>query len=590
MDNPPEDRHRIASTGERPVRPENSMEQLVSSKDERIVSANPSPDAATIGSSRDVTEHSRSSKEGGDLSVFAYEQNMQYGGYGNATGSWDGYPQLVNNDGLHISPVMYGENPSVLLSPGYGFTPDMTYGQFSPVGTPLPSVMVDGQLYSPQQIPFSPTYYQQPAPSNVPSALPFSPSELMTPESSNENLLFGPGPSYLVQLGLFGGGNVPGNPNSSSVTAAAPYPQAMGILGSYEHNVGQRPLRGVGSLSSSSVGHYPYGGSYQRPNFSSASFPYFGANDQTKFTLDKGRRQERDQDSIYISNDSHSIDRNRGPRALKLKAKSTSEQSFLSVNRYNCPDFVTDFENAKFFVIKSFSEDNVHKSIKYNVWASTPHGNKKLDAAYHEAKDKRGNCPVFLLFSVNASGQFCGVAEMVGPVDFGKDADHWQQDRWSGQFPVQWHVIKDVPNNQFRHILLENNDNKPVTHSRDTQEVRLEKGVEMLRIFKDHDAHTSLLDDFGFYDERERVLKDKKARQQANSTTDVISDDPINQMANNLAQTLRLHEDNVEKPSSEMSGGSRTEDLHPLVSEPINQSAETDSETRIESVEEMNGS
>jgi hypothetical protein len=72
---------------------------------------------------------------------------------------------------------------------------------------------------------------------------------------------------------------------------------------------------------------------------------------------------------------------------------------------------------------------------------------------------------------VNASAQFCGVAEMVGPVDFDKNVDFWQQDKWSGQFPVKWHIIKDVPNSQFRHIVLENNDNKPVTNSRDTQEV-----------------------------------------------------------------------------------------------------------------------
>lgn len=72
---------------------------------------------------------------------------------------------------------------------------------------------------------------------------------------------------------------------------------------------------------------------------------------------------------------------------------------------------------------------------------------------------------------VNASAQFCGVAEMIGPVDFDKSVDYWQQDKWSGQFPVKWHIIKDVPNSQFRHIVLENNDNKPVTNSRDTQEV-----------------------------------------------------------------------------------------------------------------------
>ena len=72
---------------------------------------------------------------------------------------------------------------------------------------------------------------------------------------------------------------------------------------------------------------------------------------------------------------------------------------------------------------------------------------------------------------MNASAQFCGVAEMIGPVDFEKSVDYWQQDKWTGQFPVKWHIVKDVPNNLFRHIILENNDNKPVTNSRDTQEV-----------------------------------------------------------------------------------------------------------------------
>ena len=71
----------------------------------------------------------------------------------------------------------------------------------------------------------------------------------------------------------------------------------------------------------------------------------------------------------------------------------------------------------------------------------------------------------------NASGQFCGIAEMVGPVDFNKDKDFWQQDKWSGSFPVKWHIIKDVQNTNFRHIVLENNENKPVTNSRDTPEV-----------------------------------------------------------------------------------------------------------------------
>lgn len=158
-------------------------------------------------------------------------------------------------------------------------------------------------------------------------------------------------------------------------------------------------------MPSSSPGGYPHGIPYQNS--------YFGGNDRMRPTLDKGRRRERDQESICISNDSHGIDRNRGPRFSKVKGKGTSEQSSSSSNSknnfiglqinlelYNQPDFVTEYENAKFFIIKSFSEDNVHKSIKYNIWASTPHGNKKLDAAYQEANKTRGSFPIFLLFSV----------------------------------------------------------------------------------------------------------------------------------------------------------------------------------------------
>ena len=52
----------------------------------------------------------------------------------------------------------------------------------------------------------------------------------------------------------------------------------------------------------------------------------------------------------------------------------------------------------------------------------------------------------------------------------------WAQDKWRGQFSVKWIYVKDVPNAALRHIRLENNENKPVTNSRDTQEVPPEKG------------------------------------------------------------------------------------------------------------------
>ncbi|KAK6947349.1 YTH domain, partial [Dillenia turbinata] len=185
---------------------------------------------------------------------------------------------------------------------------------------------------------------------------------------------------------------------------------------------------------------------------------------------------------------------NRGPRAKGFKNQkvlgpvtlAVKGQSFpLSGNnnvenlsfvpdkeQYNREDFPESYSDAKFFVIKSYSEDDIHKSIKYSVWTSTSNGNKKLDAAYQEAQQKSIPCPVFLMFSVNTSGQFVGIAEMVGPVDFNKSFEYWQQDKWTGGFPVKWHIVKDIPNSLLKHIKLEYNEDKPVTNSRDTQEVR----------------------------------------------------------------------------------------------------------------------
>jgi hypothetical protein len=47
---------------------------------------------------------------------------------------------------------------------------------------------------------------------------------------------------------------------------------------------------------------------------------------------------------------------------------------------------------------------------------------------------------------VNESGQFYGVVEMMGHVDFQKSVDYWKQDKWNGQIPVKWHIIKDIFN------------------------------------------------------------------------------------------------------------------------------------------------
>lgn len=94
-----------------------------------------------------------------------------------------------------------------------------------------------------------------------------------------------------------------------------------------------------------------------------------------------------------------------GSLASEGNEKSNLAFSAVRKDEYNLSDFPTKYDHAFFFVIKSYSEDDIHKSIKYNVWASTPNGNKRLDSAYQIAQDKMSEkgskCPVFLFFSVS---------------------------------------------------------------------------------------------------------------------------------------------------------------------------------------------
>ena len=107
---------------------------------------------------------------------------------------------------------------------------------------------------------------------------------------------------------------------------------------------------------------------------------------------------------------------------------------------------------ARFYVIKSYSEDDVHKSIKYGVWASTDTGNRRLDAAYRESCN-RG--PIYLFFSVNASGQFSGLAQMESALDYTKKFGSWGQDKWNGTFQVR----------ASKHCTASSTRSQPSTHT-----------------------------------------------------------------------------------------------------------------------------
>ncbi|GAA5993171.1 hypothetical protein JCM5350_005395 [Sporobolomyces pararoseus] len=191
-------------------------------------------------------------------------------------------------------------------------------------------------------------------------------------------------------------------------------------------------------------------------------------------------------------------------RAVEEVAETPIDvNSLVQKKGYNPSVFDLRPQNARFFVIKSYTEEDVHKSLKYEIWASTDLGNKRLDKAFRESADKG---PIYLFFSVNGSGHFAGMAQMLTPVDYSLTSNVWASDKWKGVLKVRWIYIKDVPLNALRHIRLNNTpENKPVTSSRDTQEVPYDAGLEVLRIIATYQSRASLLQDFAWYEAQHRL-------------------------------------------------------------------------------------
>ncbi|XP_020186993.1 uncharacterized protein [Aegilops tauschii subsp. strangulata] len=470
------------------------------------------------------------------------DQGMYYYGYyyPGSFGGWDESSYYAGSNGLEMQPtVVQAENGSYLCYvPGY----ENGYTAYSPV---VPGTGVDSQYVSkepyysaviPVQDPSTPGMYAQPiayGPELVP-AYTWDPYVLLDGVQGH--------PVGVQQTNYPTRSNYPSNKHavpSSKASRSTKYASgttkgsssAVDTVPTSANNHPSSKFANKASGASITKGHLPSskfvvhtnqgkGSLYQSKGINlNESGRNCNGNEKLKARSKLNEFGNRDISDKHNDESKNSL----SPGADRFGLSGVQEvnddiPSLVAVRRdsYNLPDFVTKYEQALFFVIKSYSEDDIHKSIKYNVWASTPNGNKRLDNAYKIAQERMAGkgtkCPVFLFFSVNASGQFCGVAEMLGPVDFNKSMNFWQQDKWNGFFPVKWHIIKDVPNPQFRHIILENNENKPVTNSRDTQEVKFLQGAEMLNIFKNFSCKTSILDDFDFYENRQKVMQDRRGK------------------------------------------------------------------------------
>ena len=179
-------------------------------------------------------------------------------------------------------------------------------------------------------------------------------------------------------------------------------------------------------------------------------------------------------------------------------------RQLIDINQRNMKLIDSLNSNSKFFVIKSFSEEEVHKSIKYNVWSSSKDGNLTLSNAFRITEENKGN--VYLFFSCNGSGRYAGIARMKTPCDETKTFGLWTQDgKWPGLFDVEWMFIKDVPFKEFKDIIITMKDGevKPISNSRDTQEIPYDKAMIMIKRIAEYQNTNTILEHFEFYDMRQ---------------------------------------------------------------------------------------
>ena len=218
-------------------------------------------------------------------------------------------------------------------------------------------------------------------------------------------------------------------------------------------------------------------------------------------------------------------------------------RNLIDINTKNANLHEKVDSNSKFFVIKSFSEEDVHKSIKYGVWSSSKNGNLTLSNAFQMTKEKNGN--VYLFFSCNGSGRYVGVARMKTSCDESRTFEFWTQDgKWTGLFDVEWLFIKDVPFKEFKEIIITMKDGeiKPISNARDTQEIPFEQAKIMLEKISNYQNSNTILEHFEFYDMRQENYE-KNMQAKKNYENQKYQQQPQQNINNNNNQNEQKKED-----------------------------------------------
>ncbi|RLN37055.1 hypothetical protein BBJ28_00020382 [Nothophytophthora sp. Chile5] len=216
----------------------------------------------------------------------------------------------------------------------------------------------------------------------------------------------------------------------------------------------------------------------------------------------KNRRKRRRPDlapRYAVAAASHSTgDGSSATQTLALRETERLEHSAELVREV----FTTS--TCRCFILKSFSEANFHKSLRFGIWSSTYAHNALLDQVFRS--DLTAVRPVLFFFrylSLLALLSRLQVLTRLSVCD--------AKAKYEGFFHVEWLLAKDVPNFVFTGIKMSNTPSKKsITSCRDCEEVLFEEANEFLSIFTAFDSRSSAWDDVAHYDQLQEKLERKR--------------------------------------------------------------------------------
>ncbi|KAF7198142.1 YTH domain-containing protein ECT1, partial [Pseudocercospora fuligena] len=132
------------------------------------------------------------------------------------------------------------------------------------------------------------------------------------------------------------------------------------------------------------------------------------------------QNRSRDEESTSPAPAPPSSDRSDSVLESNNDVDGLSEQiAGLDIDQAHHPEQV-DGENTtpprhlqdRYFILKSLTKEDLNESLQKGTWETQPHNQTLLDSAFREAQRSGKN--VFLIFSVNKSGEYFGFARMIG--------------------------------------------------------------------------------------------------------------------------------------------------------------------------------